>query len=166
MNNQLENLGFYFGLRLLGFLLILMATVSTLYFFYAIATGTDTETKLVITALLQLAFPLWLFLFVLEYRSLLVRLDQTGIRPRPGAQAIKWQSIDQVSISTIPGVSFLNKVSLSSETSSASIYVGQYARPEELKRYIASHLDWLEVSQLKEPCLITKPSRKGSNQTY
>lgn len=158
VNNRLENLGFYFGLRLLGFLLMLTATISVAYFLYASSTGMDTETALVfVTALLQLVVPLWLFIFLLAYPLLLTRLDQTGIRSRAGIKTITWNSLDRVSITSTPGASFLNKVTLSSQTSSASIYIGQYLRSNELKRYIANHLDWLDESQLNEPCVVTRP---------
>jgi hypothetical protein len=159
VNNRLENLGFFFGLRLLGFLLVLAMTASVFFAAYTVVAGEGGESAgIFFRALMQLIPPLWLLLFVIAYPALLARLDHRGVRSGPRAQSIAWEDIDRVSISNVPGAGFLSKVTLSSGSSAIGIYVGQYRRPEKLTRYLASHLGWVEEAQLRVPCDIPRPA--------
>ena len=101
--------------------------------------------------------PLWLLLFLLTYPSLLVRLDRSGVRASPVAKSIAWGDIDRVTVSRVPGAGFMNKITLSSGACTIGIYAGQYWRPEELVRYLATHLDWVEEAQLRVPCDLLRP---------
>lgn len=159
MNNRLENIGVVFGLRLLGFLLVLTAAVCLIYLVYSAVTPVSAGSASVFfLASLQLVLPLWFLLFLLAYPSLLVRLDQSGVRASPIAQSITWGDIDRVRVSSVPGASFMNKITLSSSTCTIGIYVGQYWRPEALARYLATHLEWVEEAQLRVPCDLLRPA--------
>jgi hypothetical protein len=152
-------MGFFFGLRLLGFLLLLAVAACAFFIIYTVVADTSSESMGVfLLALVQLLPPLWLLLFVITYPTLLARLDHHGVRPGPRSRSIAWEDIDRVSIAHVPGARFLNKVTLSSGSSAIGIYAGQYRRPETLMRYLASHLDWVEEAQLRVPCDLSRPA--------
>lgn len=158
MIDLLEKIGFFFAFRLLVLLAQITAVVSVIYLLSTALTGVGVDSAgAFLVALMQVIGPLWLLLFLLATPCLLARLDRHGIRRRPGGPRMDWNTVDRVSVSSLPGARFLDKVTLSSDTASVSIYLGQYRHRKDLLRCIAAHLDWVEQAQLETPCSITRP---------